>query len=99
LKNKDWGGIDYLITAIFNSSNEKLISGVLRRSNSSKANSFRKKILQDEKRSDVLRARLIEDLFGKKQDDEEFIKIVTSLQNSKSESISNSAQMFIKSIS
>jgi len=99
LKNKDWGGIDYLITAIFNSSNEKLISGVLRRSNSSKANSFRKKILQDEKRSDVLRARLIEDLFGKKQDDEEFIRIVTSLQNSKSESISNSAQMFIKSIS
>jgi hypothetical protein len=34
----------------------------------------------------------------KKQNDEELMDIVTELQNSKSESISNSAQMFIKSI-
>ena len=90
--------MNYLITAIFNSSNEKLISGVLRRNNSIEANEFRKEILQDGKRSDVLRARIIEDLFGKKQDDEELMQIVTNLQHSKSESISNSAQMFIKSI-
>ena len=37
-------------------------------------------------------------LFGKKQNDEEIIKIITDLQNSESESISNSAQMFMKSI-
>lgn len=98
LKNKDWKSMNYLITAIFNSSNEKLVSGVLRRNNSIEANEFRKEILQDGKRSDVLRARIIEDLFGKKQDDEELMQIVTNLQHSKSESISNSAQMFIKSI-
>jgi hypothetical protein len=71
---------------------------VLRRNKSNEANDFRKEILLDERRSDVLRARLIEDLFGKKQNDEELMDIVTELQNSKSESISNSAQMFIKSI-
>ena len=98
LKDKDWSDMNYLIAAIFNSTNEKLISGVLRRNKSNEANDFRKEILLDERRSDVLRARLIEDLFGKKQNDEEFMDIVIELQNSKSESISNSAQMFIKSI-
>ena len=49
-------------------------------------------------RDSVLRARIIEDLFGKKQNDEVLIKIITDLQNSESESISNSAQMFMKSI-
>ena len=98
LKDKKWSEMESLTKAIINSSNDKLISGILRRNNTIEANELRKEILIDEKRSSVLRARIIEDLFGKKQKDEDLIKIMTDLQNSESESISNSAQMFIKSI-
>ena len=98
LKGRDWSEMDNLTKAIINSSNDKLISGILRRNNSIEANELRKEILTDDKRSSVLRARIMEDLFGKKQNDEEIIKIITDLQNSESESISNSAQMFMKSI-
>jgi HEAT repeat protein len=98
LKDKNWNDMNNLTTAIVNSSNDKLISGVLRRNNSNEANEIRKQILIDEKRSSVLRARIIEDLFGKKQEDEDLVNIIKNLQNSESQSISNSAQMFIKSV-
>jgi hypothetical protein len=98
LKDKKWSEMENLTKAIINSSNDKLISGILRRNYTIEANELRKEILIDEKRSNVLRARIIEDLFGKKQNDEVLIKIITDLQNSESESISNSAQMFMKSI-
>lgn len=98
LKDKNWNDMNNLTTAIVNSSNDKLISGVLRRNNSNEANEIRKQILIDEKRSSVLRARIIEDLFGKKQEDEDLVNIIKNLQNSDSQSISNSAQMFIKSV-
>jgi HEAT repeat protein len=98
LKDKNWNDMNNLTTAIVNSSNDKLISGVLRRNKSNEANEIRKQILIDEKRSSVLRARIIEDLFGKKQEDEDLVNIIKNLQNSDSQSISNSAQMFIKSV-
>ena len=66
--------------------------------NSNEANKLRKKILLDNGRSDVLRARIIEDLFGKNQNDEELMRIIQDLQQSDNESISNSANMFIKTI-
>jgi HEAT repeat protein len=70
----------------------------LRRNNSIEANKIRKDILLDENNSDILRARIIEDLFGKNQNDEKLMEIIKDLQNSDNESISNSAKMFIKSI-
>lgn len=98
LKNKNWSDKSDLIAAIINSSNDKLISGILRRNNSVEANKIRKDILLDENNSDILRARIIEDLFGKNQNDEKLMEIIKELQNSNNESISNSAKMFIKSI-
>jgi HEAT repeat protein len=98
LKNKNWSDKSDLIAAIINSSNDKLISGILRRNNSIEANKIRKDILLDENNSDILRARIIEDLFGKNQNDEKLMEIIKDLQNSDNESISNSAKMFIKSI-
>ncbi|MDE0953806.1 MAG: hypothetical protein OR994_03950 [Candidatus Poseidoniales archaeon] len=98
LKNKNWSDKSDLIAAIINSSNDKLISGILRRNNSVEANEIRKDILLDENNSDILRARIIEDLFGKNQNDEKLMEIIKELQNSNNESISNSAKMFIKSI-
>jgi HEAT repeat protein len=98
LKNKNWSDKSDLIAAIINSSNDKLISGILRRNNSIEANKIRKDILLDENNSDILRARIIEDLFGKNQNDEKLMEIIKELQNSNNESISNSAKMFIKSI-
>ena len=98
MKDKDLEDISKLTTAIMNTSNDKLISGILRRNNSNEANKLRKKILLDNGRSDVLRARIIEDLFGKNQNDEELMRIIQDLQQSDNESISNSANMFIKTI-
>ncbi len=98
MKNKNLEDISELTKAIMNSSNDKLISGILRRNNSNEANKLRKRILLDSDRSDVLRARIIEDLFGKNQNDIELMKIIEELQQSDNESISNSANMFIKSI-
>ena len=98
MKDKNLEEISELMAIIINSSNDKLISGILRRNKSAEANELRKKILLDEKRSDVLRARIIEDLFGKKQDDQETMTIIRDLQQSENESISSSANMFIKTI-
>jgi len=97
VKEKDLRDMDYLIEAIINSSNDKLVSGFLRRNNSAQANKFRKEILVDGKKSSILRARVIEDLFGKTQD-EELMGIIQELQESKNKSIANSAKMFIKSL-
>ncbi len=98
MKDKNLEEISELMAIIINSSNDKLISGILRRNKSAEANELRKKILLDEKRSDVLRARIIEDLFGKNQDDQEIMTIIRDLQQSENESISSSANMFIKTI-
>ena len=98
MKDKNLEEISELMAIIINSSNDKLISGILRRNKSAEANELRKKILLDEKRSGVLRARIIEDLFGKKQDDQETMTIIRDLQQSENESISSSANMFIKTI-
>ena len=98
MKDKNLEEISELMAIIINSSNDKLISGILRRNKSAEANELRKKILLDEKRSGVLRARIIEDLFGKNQDDQEIMTIIRDLQQSENESISSSANMFIKTI-
>jgi len=97
LRENEERNMNYLIEAIINSSNNKLISGFLRRSNSVQANKYRKEILVNKNRSDILKARIIEDLFGRKQD-EDLMGIIQKLQDSENESIANSAEMFIRSL-
>ena len=98
IEKKDWGEIDWIINKIMNSSNDKLISRILRRKRSIEADKYRKNILLDEKRDFVLRSRIIEDLFGKKQD-EEIMKIILELENNEHEAISETAKMYRKSVS
>ncbi len=98
IEKKDWGEIDWIINKIMNSSNDKLISRILRRKRSIEADKYRKNILLDEKRDLVLRSRIIEDLFGKKQD-EEIMKIILELENNEHEAISETAKMYRKSVS
>jgi hypothetical protein len=98
IENKDWEEIDWIINKIMNSSNDKLISRILRRKRSIEADKYRKDILLDEKRDLVLRSRIIEDLFGKKQEDE-IIKIILELENSENDTISKTAKMYRESIS
>ena len=97
-ENKDWGEIDWLINTIMSSSNDKLISRILRRKKSIEADKYRKEILLDEDRNAVLRSRVIEDLFGKEQG-KEITKIIHDLENNRNESISETAKMYRKSIS
>ena len=97
-ENKDWGEIDWLINTIMSSSNDKLISRMLRRKKSIEAEKYRKEILLDEDRNAVLRSRVIEDLFGKEQG-KEITKIIHDLENNRNESISETAKMYRKSIS
>ena len=97
-ENKDWGEIDWLINTIMSSSNDKLISRMLRRKKSIEADKYRKEILLDEDRNTVLRSRVIEDLFGKEQG-KEITKIIHDLENNRNESISETAKMYRKSIS
>ena len=98
MENKDWEEIEWLINKIMNSSNDKLISRVLRRKRTIEADKYRKEILLDEKRDVVIRSRIIEDLFGKKQD-EEITEIIFKLEKNENESISETAKMYRKSIS
>ena len=97
-ENKDWGEIDWLINTIMSSSNDKLISRILRRKKSIEADKYRKEILLDEDRNAILRSRVIEDLFGKEQG-KEITKIIHDLENNRNESISETAKMYRKSIS
>ena len=97
-ENKDWGEIDWLINTIMSSSNDKLISRMLRRKKSIEADKYRKEILLDDDRNAVLRSRVIEDLFGKEQG-KEITKIIHNLENNRNESISETAKMYRKSIS
>ena len=97
-ENKDWGEIDWLINTIMSSSNDKLISRMLRRKKSIEADKYRKEILLDEDRNAILRSRVIEDLFGKEQE-KEITKIIHDLENNRNESISETAKMYRKSIS
>ena len=97
-ENKDWGEIDWLINTIMSSSNDKLISRMLRRKKSIEADKYRKEILLDEDRNAILRSRVIEDLFGKEQG-KEITKIIHDLENNRNESISETAKMYRKSIS
>ena len=97
-KNKDWKEIDWLIDTIMSSSNDKLISRILRRKKSIEADKYRKEILLDEDRNVMLRSRVIEDLFGKEQE-KEVTKIIHDLENNQNESISETAKMYRKSIS
>jgi len=97
-ENKDWGEIDWLINTIMSSSNDKLISRMLRRKKSIEADKYRKEILLDDDRNAVLRSRVIEDLFGKEQG-KEITKIIHDLENNRNESISETAKMYRKSIS
>ena len=98
IENKDWREIDWLINIIMSSSNDKLISRILRRKKSIEADKYRKEILLDGDRNAIVRSRIIEDLFGKKQD-EEISKIIQDLENNQNESISETAKMYRKSIS
>jgi hypothetical protein len=98
IENKDWREIDWLINIIMSSSNDKLISRILRRKKSIEADKYRKEILLDGDRNAILISRIIEDLFGKKQD-EEITKIIQDLENNRNESISETAKMYKKSIS
>ena len=70
IESKDWREIDWLINIIMSSSNDKLISRILRRKKSIEADKYRKEILLDGDRNAIVRSRIIEDLFGKKQDEE-----------------------------
>ena len=97
-ENKDWGEIDWLINTIMSSSNDKLISRMLRRKKSIEADKYRKEILLDDDRNAILRSRVIEDLFGKEQG-KEITKIIHDLENNQNESISETAKMYRKSIS
>ena len=97
-ENKDWGEIDWLINTIMSSSNDKLISRMLRRKKSIEADKYRKEILLDDDRNAILRSRVIEDLFGKEQG-KEITKIIHDLENNRNESISETAKMYRKSIS
>ena len=97
-ENKDWGEIDWLINTIMSSSNDKLISRILRRKKSIEADKYRKEILLDEDRNVMLRSRVIEDLFGKEQE-KEVTNIIHDLENNQNESISETAKMYRKSIS
>jgi len=81
---------------IMKSSNENLISRILRRENSILANQYKIEILLDEERKPALRSRIIEDLFGKKQNDE-ITKIIYKLESNQDESISQTARMFRES--
>ena len=93
------GGYGYTtINIIMSSSNDKLISRILRRKKSIEADKYRKEILLDGDRNAIVRSRIIEDLFGKKQD-EEITKIIQDLENNQNESISETAKMYRKSIS
>jgi hypothetical protein len=47
IENKDWREIDWLINIIMSSSNDKLISRILRRKKSIEADKYRKEILLD----------------------------------------------------
>ncbi|MDP6293061.1 MAG: hypothetical protein QF610_04450, partial [Candidatus Thalassarchaeaceae archaeon] len=96
IKNREWEDIDWLISLIMKSSNENLISRILRRENSILANQYKIKILLDEDRKPALRSRIIEDLFGKKQN-EEITKIIYKLESNQDESISQTARMFRES--
>ena len=98
IENKDWREIDWLINIIMSSSNDKLISRILRRKKSIEADKYRKEILLDGDRNAILISRIIEDLFGKKQD-EEITKIIQDLENNRNESISETAKMYRESIS
>ena len=98
IESKDWREIDWLINIIMSSSNDKLISRILRRKKSIEADKYRKEILLDGDRNAIVRSRIIEDLFGKKQD-EEITKIIQDLENNQNESISETAKMYRKSIS
>jgi hypothetical protein len=98
IENKDWRKIDWLINIIMSSSNDKLISRILRRKKSIEADKYRKEILLDGDRNAILISRIIEDLFGKKQD-EDLTKIIQDLENNRNESISETAKMYRKSIS
>ena len=98
IENKDWKEIDWLSNIIMSSSNDKLISRVLRRKKSIEADKYRKEILLDGDRNAIVRSRIIEDLFGKKQD-EEITKIIQDLENNQNKSISETAKMYWKSIS
>ena len=97
-ENKDWGEIDWLINTIMSSSNDKLISRILRRKKSIEADKYRKEILLDEDRNAILRSRVIEDLFGKEQE-KEITEIIHDLESNQNESISETAKMYRKSIS
>ena len=96
IKNREWEDIDWLISLIMKSSNENLISRILRRENSILANQYKIEILLDEDRKPALRSRIIEDLFGKKQN-EEITKIIYKLESNQDESISQTARMFRES--
>ena len=98
MENKDWAEIEWLINKIMKSSNDKLISRILRRKRTIEADKYRKEILLDETRDVVIRSRIIEDLFGKKQD-EEITEIIFELENNENESISETAKMYRESIS
>ena len=98
MENKDWAEIEWLINKIMESSNDKLISRTLRRKKTIEADKYRKEILLDETRDVVIRSRIIEDLFGKKQD-EEITEIIFQLENNENESISKTAKMYRESIS
>jgi len=98
VENKDWAEIEWLINKIMKSSNDKLISRILRRKRTIEADKYRKEILLDETRDVVIRSRIIEDLFGKKQD-EEITEIIFELENNENESISETAKMYRESIS
>ena len=98
MENKDWAEIEWLINKIMKSSNDKLISRTLRRKKTIEADKYRKEILLDETRDVVIRSRIIEDLFGKKQD-EEITEIIFELENNENESISETAKMYRESIS
>jgi hypothetical protein len=98
IENKDWREIDWLINIIMSSSNDKLISRILRRKKSIEADKYRKEILLDGDRNAIVISRIIEDLFGKKQD-AEITKIIHDLENNQNESISETAKMYRKSIS
>ena len=98
VENKDWAEIEWLINKIMESSNDKLISRTLRRKKTIEADKYRKEILLDETRDVVIRSRIIEDLFGKKQD-EEITEIIFELENNENESISKTAKMYRESIS
>ena len=98
MENKDWAEIEWLINKIMKSSNDKLISRTLRRKKTIEADKYRKEILLDETRDVVIRSRIIEDLFGKKQV-EEITEIIFQLENNENESISKTAKMYRESIS